>query len=260
MDATDSTALDPQTQTRTGSVTATGAAPFIAVRNIVKSYDDGNVKAVQGVSLSVAEGEFLAIMGASGSGKSTLLHLIGTLDTPDEGEVEFEGVKVADIPRLDLFRAANIGFVFQMHFLLPHLNIVENVALPLEAVPGVSRKLARQRAEDALVSVGLGHRLKHTPNKISGGERQRAAIARAIVNEPSIILADEPTGNVDSVTEGMILDLFGDIQARLGATFVIVTHDSGVADRASRVLVMRDGKLRDEDHRRLGKKSSRDTV
>lgn len=258
MDATDSTFAVSGTQA--SRATSQGHAPFIAVRDIVKSYDGGQVKAVQGVTLTVAEGEFLAIMGASGSGKSTLLHLIGTLDSPDSGHVEFEGVRVSDIPRLDLFRAANIGFVFQMHFLLPHLNIVENVALPLEAVPGVPAKEARQRAEAALASVGLGHRLRHTPNKISGGERQRAAIARAIVNEPSIILADEPTGNVDSVTEGMILDLFAEIQSRLGATFVIVTHDAEVAERAGRVLVMRDGKLRDEDHKRLGKKSSRDTV
>jgi len=238
-----------------GTSASVASAPFIEARNLVKSYDGGQVQAVQGVSLTIAEGEFLAIMGASGSGKSTLLHLIGTLDAADKGEILFEGVHVRDVPRLDLFRASNIGFVFQMHFLLPHLTLVENVALPLEAVPEVSGREARERAEEALVSVGLSHRLKHTPNKVSGGERQRSAIARAIVNRPSIILADEPTGNVDSVTEGMILDLFDRIRSELGATFVIVTHDAGVAERAGRVLVMRDGRLRDDDHRRLGKHS-----
>lgn len=237
------------------SASTTTRPPLIRAVNLVKSYDEGQVQAVRGVSLDVHDGEFLAIMGASGSGKSTLLHLLGTLDAPDQGQVFFEGVDATDIPRLDRFRASNLGFVFQMHFLLPHLTLEDNVAVPLAALPNVSRNEARARAVAALESVGLGHRLRHTPNKVSGGERQRAAIARAIVNRPGIIFADEPTGNVDSVTEAQVLDLFDRIRSELGATFVVVTHDAGVAERAGRVLAMRDGRLVEGGAAAAGKRS-----
>lgn len=220
-------------------------ATQIIARDLHKSYDAGTVQALRGVSIEIAEGEFLAIMGQSGSGKSTLLHMLGTLDTPDRGELLFEGVDVRKIPRLDRFRAANIGFVFQMHFLLPHLNLLDNVMVPMEPDNSISRAEKRDRARLALESVGLAHRITHTPTKVSGGERQRAAIARAIVNRPGILLADEPTGNVDSETEGLVLDLFDRFRDELGATLVVVTHDAGVARRAGRVVMMRDGRLLD---------------
>jgi len=231
----------------------TTTATQIVARDLHKSYDNGTVKALRGVSIEIAEGEFLAIMGQSGSGKSTLLHMLGTLDSPDQGELLFEGKPVGQIPHLDRFRAANIGFVFQMHFLLPHLSLLDNVMVPMEPMGKLSRAEKRERATAALESVGLGHRITHTPTKVSGGERQRAAIARAIVNRPGILLADEPTGNVDSETEGMVLDLFDRFRAELGATLVVVTHDAGVARRAGRVLMMRDGKLLDQVPEGYGK-------
>lgn len=217
-------------------------APLIRARNLVKVYDAGKVEALRDVSLEIKEGEFLAIMGSSGSGKSTLLHVLGTLDSPDSGTLEFSGVEQKKIPNLAKFRASNLGFVFQMHFLLPHLSLEENVSLPLEGV-GVSRKERIERAREALERVGLGHRTRHMPNYVSGGERQRAAIARAIVNKPAIIYADEPTGNVDSTTESKLLELFAEIRADMGATFIVVTHDQAVGNSAERVLWMKDGEL-----------------
>lgn len=218
-------------------------ATLLEARELVKSYDHGQVKAVRGVSLNIAPRSFTAIMGASGSGKSTLLHLMGTLDAPDSGAVLFEGEDVRDIRRIDRFRASKLGFVFQLHFLLPHLTLAENVQIPLAGVAGVSGGEGRKRALEALDRVGLAHRAHHTPSHVSGGERQRAAIARAIVNRPPLVLADEPTGNVDSVTETMIMDLFQQLRDSLGMTFVIVTHNASVAARADRTLVMRDGVL-----------------
>lgn len=220
------------------------SAPILSCMSLSKSYDNGHVLAVRDVSLEIHEGEFLAIMGSSGSGKSTLLHLLSTLESPDAGEIHFEGLPSTKIPRLDRFRASNIGFVFQMHFLLPHLSLLDNVILPLQGVhPRIAPSDQRERAVHALESVGLGHRVKHRPSEVSGGERQRAAIARAIINRPHIVFADEPTGNVDSVTEAGILDLFQTIQREKGTTFVVVTHDAEVARRADRVVQMRDGVL-----------------
>ena len=224
-------------------MTSSDPTPVIRTENLYRTFVNGDVHAVEDVSLSVNSGEWLAIMGSSGSGKSTLLQLMGTLDKPDQGKVLFEGVDSRSIKRLDRFRASNIGFVFQMHYLLPHLSLLDNVAIPLAAVPGVSASEGRERAAEMLDHVGLGHRVKHLPNKVSGGEKQRAAIARAIVNNPGIVLADEPTGNVDSRTETRILDLFQQIREESGATFVIVTHDAEVARRADRVVEMRDGRL-----------------
>jgi len=221
-------------------------APLITADKLVKVYDAGKVQALREVSLTVSEGEFLTIMGSSGSGKSTLLHVLGTLDSPDSGSLKFEGVELRDIPNLAKFRASNLGFVFQMHFLLPHLSLEENVALPLEGV-GIGRRERLERAKEALAKVGLAHRATHLPNYVSGGERQRAAIARAIVNNPTLIYADEPTGNLDSKTERELLELFQKIRDDIGATFIVVTHDAAVAERAERVLWMKDGRLFDQE-------------
>jgi ABC-type lipoprotein export system ATPase subunit len=211
----------------------------IAVRidGLYKTYT-GNIEAVRGVDLTVPSGEMLAIMGKSGSGKSTLLSLIGTLDRPDRGRIWLHGRDTAQIRNLAKFRREEIGFVFQLHYLLPHLNLLDNVALPLQGKPD-----ARERALNALDQVGLAHRVKHTPAKVSGGERQRAAIARAIVNRPKVLLADEPTGNVDSESEAGLLKLFESLQAELGMTLIVVTHEVGVAERADRIVHYRDGQI-----------------
>lgn len=186
----------------------------------------------------------LAIMGKSGSGKSTLLNLIGTLDRPDKGRISIHGQDTRRIQNLALFRREEIGFVFQLHYLLPHLTLLDNVALPIQGKPD-ALKLARR----ALEQVGLDHRVKHAPTKVSGGERQRAAIARAIVNRPRVLLADEPTGNVDSESEASLLDLFASLRAELGMTLVVVTHERGVAERANRIAHYKDGKIEEiESH------------
>lgn len=196
----------------------------------------GDIQAVRGVDLTVNPGEMLAIMGKSGSGKSTLMNLIGTLDRADAGEIEIHGVNLRNVTNLAVFRRREIGFVFQLHYLLPHLTLLDNVALPLQG-----QSDALELARKALERVGLSHRLKHTADKVSGGERQRAAIARAIVNEPRLLLADEPTGNVDSENEALLLDLFDDLRAKLGMTIIVITHERSVADRADRIAHYKDG-------------------
>lgn len=209
----------------------------VRLRGLCKSYP-GEIEAVRDVDLDVRAGEVLAIVGKSGSGKSTLLNLIGTLDRPDAGEVEINGRNVRAIRDLAKFRREEIGFVFQLHYLLPHLTLLDNVALPLQGRAG-----AKERAEAALSQVGLEHRVRHTPDKVSGGERQRAAIARAIVNRPRVLLADEPTGNVDSETEVVLLDLFEGLRRELGMTLIVVTHEPTVAERAGRIAYFMDGRI-----------------
>jgi ABC-type lipoprotein export system ATPase subunit len=209
----------------------------LKITGLKKSYA-GGIHAVKGVDLTVQPGEMLAIMGKSGSGKSTLMNLLGTLDRADAGEIEFHGINLRSVRNLAVFRRREIGFVFQLHYLLPHLTLLDNVALPLQGQAG-----ALELARKALDRVGLSHRLKHTADKVSGGERQRAAIARAIVNEPRLLLADEPTGNVDSENEALLLDLFDDLRAKLGMTIIVITHERSVADRAGRIAHYKDGMI-----------------
>lgn len=211
--------------------------PALLIEGVFKTYA-GGIEAVKGVSLTVQDGEMLAIMGKSGSGKSTLLSLIGTLDKLDAGRILIHGQDISRIRDLARFRREEIGFVFQLHYLLPHLTLLDNVALPLQG-----KRDALALARKALEQVGLGHRLDHVPAKVSGGERQRAAIARAIVNRPRVLLADEPTGNVDSESEAALLDLFASLRSELGMTLVVVTHERGVAERADRIVHYRDGQI-----------------
>lgn len=216
---------------------STSSIPAIRIRGLVKTYE-GGIEAVKSVDLDVMAGEMVAIMGKSGSGKSTLMNLVGSLDRPDKGTIEFFGQDMAKVRDLARFRQQEIGFVFQLHCLLPHLTLLDNVALPLQGKPR-ALELARQ----ALEEVGLGHRLTHVPSTVSGGERQRAAIARAIVNRPRVLLADEPTGNVDSESEKALLDLFDRLRREKGMTLLVVTHEQGVAARADRVVHYKDGRI-----------------
>jgi len=222
---------------------------MIEVKDLHKTYIMGKIKvpALRGVSFSVQDGEFLAIMGPSGSGKSTLMHLIGCLDYPTSGEYWIDGREISSISddRLAEIRNQKIGFVFQQFNLLSRTTILQNVEIPL-IYRGVSIRKRRQMAREALEKVGLGHRLTHKPNEISGGQKQRVAIARALVNNPAIILADEPTGNLDSKTGQEILEIFTDLNNQ-GHTIVLVTHEKEIAGYARRVIELRDGEiLKDE--------------
>ena len=220
------------------------SGPAIRARGLCKSYE-GGIKPVQAVDFDVWPGEMVAVMGKSGSGKSTLMNLLGSLDRPDSGTIEYFGAPLAGVRNLAAFRRREIGFVFQLHCLLPHLSLLDNVALPLQGSPG-----ALDKARRALGDVGLEHRATHVPATVSGGERQRAAIARAIVNNPRVLLADEPTGNVDSESEKSLLDLFDALRREKGMTIVVVTHEGGVAARAGRVFHYRDGRIASIEERR----------
>jgi putative ABC transport system ATP-binding protein len=222
---------------------ANGAGPTLSLRDVVKTYDMGaeTVRALSGVSLDVAKNEYVAIMGPSGSGKSTLMNVIGCLDTPTSGSYLLEGEPVASMAENQLAEIRNrrIGFVFQTFNLIPRANVFHNVELPL-IYAGVSRAERRRRAEQALEMVGLRDRMKHRPNELSGGQRQRVAIARALVVGPSIILADEPTGNLDTKTGDGILAMFDELHAA-GQTLIVVTHEEYIAERALRTVRLRDG-------------------
>jgi putative ABC transport system ATP-binding protein len=215
----------------------------ILTRGLRRNYNMGGevVHALQSVDIAIRRNEFVAIMGPSGSGKSTLMNLIGCLDTPSSGEYWLNGHPVSDLSDDELARIRNkeIGFVFQTFNLLPRADALRNVELPL-IYAGLATKLRRERAAHALARVGLGDRMQHLPNELSGGQRQRVAIARALVNEPSILLADEPTGNLDSTTGQEILRLFEELH-RTGQTIVLVTHDPGIAAHALRQIHLRDG-------------------
>jgi putative ABC transport system ATP-binding protein len=222
---------------------------LITIRDLVKSYNLGSVQinALNGVSLDINKNEYVALMGPSGSGKSTLMNLLGCLDTPSSGQYVLNGSDVSAMTENELAEIRNkeIGFVFQTFNLLARLSGVENVALPL-IYAGKSKSERNERAEKMLDAVGLGKRMRHKPNELSGGERQRVAIARALVNNPSIILADEPTGNLDTKTSLEIMDIFERIYQE-GNTVIIVTHEEDIAAHARRVIRLRDGRMeRDE--------------
>jgi putative ABC transport system ATP-binding protein len=206
----------------------------------------GSVEALRGVSLSVAQGEFLAIMGTSGSGKTTMLHLLGGLDKPTSGEVIIDGVNISrlDDEQATLTRRAKTGFVFQFFNLIPLLNVAENVALPF-LIAGETLVDRRDRVDELLELVGLADKAGHRPDQLSAGEQQRVALARALAPSPAILLADEPTGNLDYTTGSEILELLWDSSERLGQTIVLVTHDARAAAYADRVLVVRDGEILD---------------
>ncbi|WPD18615.1 ABC transporter ATP-binding protein [Thermaerobacter composti] len=222
---------------------------LIELKGVEKVYrmGQGLVRALDGVDLTVEEGEFTAVMGPSGSGKSTLMHIIGCLDRPTAGSYRFMGREVAGLGETELARLRNrqFGFVFQRFFLLPRYRAWENVALPM-AYAGVGRRERRERAWELLRRVGLEGREEHFPNQLSGGQQQRVAIARALANRPAVLLADEPTGNLDTASGAEILALFETLH-RQGSTILLVTHDRAVAERARRILHLRDGRIwRDE--------------
>jgi putative ABC transport system ATP-binding protein len=217
--------------------------PLITIKNIGRKYVIGSevIHALKDVSLTIKKGEFVALMGPSGSGKSTLMNILGCLDTPTKGEYILNGINVSHMTDNELAEVRNseIGFVFQTFNLLPRNTALDNVALPL-IYAGVSKEDRQSRAKKALENVGLGNRTDHRPNELSGGQRQRVAVARALINDPSIILADEPTGNLDTKTSIEIMSLMEDIHAK-GNTIILVTHEEDIAMHAHRIVRMRDG-------------------
>jgi ABC-type lipoprotein export system ATPase subunit len=216
---------------------------IIETRNLVKLYGDGaQVRALDGVNQQIAAGEFVSVMGPSGSGKSTLLNMLGALDRPTEGQVLIEGQDLGRVKNLDRFRAQTVGFVFQLHNLIPTLTSRENVEVPMRG-QSIGARARRHRAQELLELVGLAERMNHLPNQLSGGERQRVAIARALANRPKLILADEPTGNLDSHSGGEVIALMHRLNHELGTTFIVVTHDEAVARQTDRILIMQDGQI-----------------
>jgi putative ABC transport system ATP-binding protein len=236
---------------------ATAGAPVIDLRDIAKTYRSGEieVKAVAGITLSIARGEFIAIMGASGSGKSTLMNMLGCLDRSTAGVYLLDGLSVAELNRKDLAKLRNrkLGFIFQNFNLLARTSALENVELPMfYSEPLVPLRERHRRATRALENVGLGARLRHRPSELSGGQQQRIAIARALVNEPDLLLADEPTGNLDTRTSIEIMGLFQNLNES-GITIVMVTHELDIAAYCKRIVVMRDGRVvsdRENENRR----------
>ncbi|MFW5839488.1 MAG: ABC transporter ATP-binding protein [Planctomycetota bacterium] len=228
------------------------SAPAVEVRDLQKSYRLGKsrLQVLRGLDFSVRQGEFVSIVGASGSGKSTLLHLIGLLDRPDTGQVLLEGTDTAKISRMkrNRYRCRHVGFVFQFYHLLPELNVLENVTIPAKVDASMAqwmhrRGQVRKTAKQLLDQMGLSERIKHKPNELSGGERQRVAIARALINKPKLLLADEPTGNLDSRTGQAIMDVLEDFHNQTGQTILMVTHDVELAARAHRTVHLTDGKM-----------------
>jgi len=220
--------------------------PLLLARQVHKSFTLGrrSLEVLRGVNLTLAEGDFLALRGASGAGKSTLLHLLGGLDTPDAGEIRFAGKNLVSLSRRELarFRNRRVGFVFQAYHLLPELDAMENVCLPARMARVPARE-AEKRGRELLARVGLKDRMGHRPYELSGGEQQRVAIARALINNPDIVLADEPTGNLDSHTGEQIIELLFELHNEMRTTLIIATHDAKVAARALRVVELVDGQI-----------------
>jgi ABC-type lipoprotein export system ATPase subunit len=221
------------------------AAPLryiFEAKGIAKKFDDGQVQALRGVNFRVSQGDFLAVTGPSGCGKTTLLQMLGALDRPTKGTLLYRGNSIPDLHDPSSYRALEIGFIFQAFHLLPTFTALENVQIPMfESDLSISER--RNRAITLLQSVGLGHRLSHFPAKLSGGERQRVAIARSLANGPSVLLADEPTGNLDSENTRLILELIDRVHREQNMTLMLVTHDMSIAERASRTIYMKDGRI-----------------
>lgn len=224
----------------------------ISVNELHKSYRKGNltVPVLKGVSLSIREGDFTAIIGQSGSGKSTLLHLLGTLDVPDKGEINFQDQRIDNLPsrHKEILRNREFGMIFQFYHLLPELTTLENVLVPKMVQDGFwkylrNKRAYKKRAVELLEMVGLGHRMKHKPNQLSGGEMQRTAIARSLVSDPSVLLADEPTGNLDSENGKEVMDTLNALRKHENLTVVMVTHDDSLASKADRVIHLVNGKV-----------------
>lgn len=235
---------------------------IVETRDLTMLYGDGQgVRALDGVNMTVREGEMIAVMGPSGSGKSTLLNMMGGLDRPTSGQVLIDGQDLAQVRNLDTFRAQTVGFVFQLHNLLPTLTALENVEVPMHGQP-IRRGDRKRRAKELLELVGLADRMDHLPSQLSGGQRQRVAIARALANRPRLILADEPTGNLDTAAGEEVMQLLARLNKEQGTTVAVVTHDRRVARATGRILTMRDGRITDdhavadpltEDLRELGR-------
>jgi ABC-type lipoprotein export system ATPase subunit len=225
---------------------------IVETRGLTRIYDEGGrdgsadaIHALDGIDLQIAHGEFVAVMGPSGSGKSTLLNVLGALDRPSQGQVLVDGQDLATIRNLDAFRACKVGFMFQLHNLLPTLTALENVEVPMVGQLGSGAR--RKRARELLELVGLGDRLGHLPGQLSGGQRQRVAVARSLANQPPLVLADEPTGSLDTTAGQELMGLLKELNRSQGVTFITVTHDPAVAQRTRRVIVMQDGKIVRED-------------
>ncbi|MFA5826296.1 MAG: ABC transporter ATP-binding protein [Gallionellaceae bacterium] len=216
--------------------------PILHIEGLNLHFDDGQTKALNGIDLDVREGEFVAIVGPSGSGKSSLLNVIGTLDAPTSGELVFRDQPYSKIRDASLFRRENIGFIFQAFHLIPTLSALDNVIVPTIGCDGAADDY-KAHAEALLTQLGLRERLHHFPGKLSGGERQRVAIARALINRPRVILADEPTGSLDSANADQVLNLLTGIVKQQGLTLIMVTHDATVSARSDRIIYMRDGRI-----------------
>ena len=215
---------------------------MIKATNIYKSY--GSLNVLKDVSLTINKGEIISIVGASGAGKTTLLHILGTLDKSDSGTLNINNISVSSLSdkKLAYFRNKSIGFVFQFHHLLPEFTALENICIPA-FIAGISKSSAEEKAKQVLNFLGLGKRINHKPNELSGGEQQRVAVARALINDPAVILADEPSGNLDSATAKELHQLFFTLREKFNQTFVIVTHNEELAKMADRKLIMRDGNI-----------------